>query len=197
MGPPARALCAVAAAAALAAACSGPEPESGHALFATPQVAPLALSPDGRELYVANTAADTVAVVDTAGRRVVAEIAVGLQPASLAVRPDGLQLVVANHLSDSVAVVDTDPRSATRHRVVQIVQDLGADGVTRFDEPLGMAFASDAKAYVALSSRNQVAVLEREGARWQVRPARPGTARARRRPPRRSRTRAPWPARSR
>jgi YVTN family beta-propeller protein len=156
----------------LLAGCGSTEAEGGYAVFASPQVDPIALSPDERELYAVNTPNGTVSVVDTARRRVVAEIDVGLEPASLAVRPDGRQLLVSNHVSDSVAVVDVDPASPHRHRVVQVVQDLDEDGVTRFDEPLGIAFASDEKAYVALSSRNQIAVLERRGERWRVKRAR-------------------------
>jgi hypothetical protein len=44
--------------------CDFHEP-AGHALFASPQVAPLALSADGRRLYVANTTSNTVGVIDT------------------------------------------------------------------------------------------------------------------------------------
>ena len=156
---------------ALAVGCArGGEP-TGHALFASPLVSPIALSADGL-LYVAHTTSDTVQVVDTATRKIVAEIPVGLEPVSVALRPDGKQLFVSNHVSDSVAVIDADPQSPTRHDVVQIIQDLDSRGATLFDEPVGIAFASDEKAYVALSSRNEIAVLLREGLRWRVRPER-------------------------
>ena len=151
--------------------CDFHEP-AGHALFASPQVAPLALSADGRRLYVANTTSNTVGVIDTWRLREIDEIAVGIEPVSLALRPDGRQLFVSNHVSDSVNVIDTDPASPTRHSVVATLQDLDARGATRFDEPVGIAFASDEKAYVALSSRNEIAVAVREGARWRVRPER-------------------------
>jgi YVTN family beta-propeller protein len=146
---------------------------AGHALFASPQVAPLALSADGRRLYVANTTSNTVGVIDTTGRREVEEIAVGLEPVSLALRPDGGELFVSNHVSDSVDVIDTDPASPMRHRVVATLQDLDARGATRFDEPVGIAFASNDKAYVALSSRDEIAVLRRDAeGRWRVQPER-------------------------
>ena len=77
-----------------------------------------------------------------------------------AVRPDGKEVWVANHVSDSVSVIDTDPVSASYRQVVETIQDLRSDGATLFDEPVGIAFASNAKAYVALSSRNQVAVVD-------------------------------------
>ena len=151
--------------------CDFHEP-AGHALFASPQVAPLALSADGRRLYVANTTSNTVGVIDTLRRREIDQIAVGIEPVSLALRPDGRQLFVANHVSDSVNVIDTDPRSPTHRQVVATLQDLDARGATRFDEPVGIAFASNDKAYVALSSRDEIAVALREGGRWRLSPER-------------------------
>lgn len=59
-----------------------------------------------------------------------------------------------------MSVIDADPASETYHQVIATVQDLDASGVTRFDEPVGIAFASDAKAYVALSSRDEIAVVD-------------------------------------
>jgi YVTN family beta-propeller protein len=156
---------------ALGAECGFHEPK-GHALFASPQSNPLALSRKGDRLYVANTTSGSVSVVDTRSRRVLEEIAVGIAPVGIALRPDGSQLWVANHVSDSVSVVDTDRRSPTYHQVVATVQDLDAAGVTRFDEPVAIAFASDSKAYVSLSSRNEIAVVEIGEGGYRVRPQR-------------------------
>jgi YVTN family beta-propeller protein len=44
--------------------------------------------------------------------------------------------------------------------VVETIQVLDANGVTQLDEPVGIAFASNTKAYVALSSRNRIAVVD-------------------------------------
>ena len=134
--------------------------EAGFELFESPQVNPLALSPDASRLYVANTTANTVEVIDTATRARLAVVRVGIEPVALALRPDGKQLWVANHVSDSVSVVDTDPASATLHAVIETVQQVDANGVTAFDEPVGIAFASNQKAYVALSSRNRIAIVD-------------------------------------
>ncbi len=137
------------------------EPPTGHPGFASPQAAPVALSPSGAELYVVNTPADVLEVIDTATRRVVQRVPVGIDPVSVAVRPDGSEVWVSNHVSDSVSVVDVDPASPTRHHVVGTVTAWDASGqVTDFDEPVGIAFASDQKAYVALSSRNRIAVVD-------------------------------------
>ena len=56
----------------------------------------LALSPDGRRLYVAEAGINAVGVIDTETHRVLGHIPVGWFPSKLAVTPDGRHLVVAN-----------------------------------------------------------------------------------------------------
>ena len=132
----------------------------GRQLFESPQVNPLVLNEAGTVLYVANTTSNSVSVVDTGTNAVLTTIAVGLDPASLAVRPTANELWVSNHVSDTVSIIDIAPGSPTENSVIDTIQALNADGVTEFDEPVGIAFtpAGD-KAYVALSSRNQIAVI--------------------------------------
>lgn len=145
-----------------AAAAEGPHDPLrgvGHPGFLSPHVRPLARV--GGALLVANTPADTVDVIDVESRRVVRRIPVGIQPVAVEVRPDGHEAWVANHVSDSVSVIDTDPASPTRFQVVATIQDLDPLTLaTRFDEPAGIAFAGDAKAYVALSSTDRIAVVD-------------------------------------
>lgn len=135
---------------------------TGHQTYASPQASPLALSPDGSTLYVASTTSNRVHVIDTASRSVVDAIPVGMEPVSVAVRPGADELWVTNHVSDSVSVIDIDPASASFRLVVETVQAMDSSSlVTRFDEPVGLAFTGDgSKAYVALSSRNDVAVVD-------------------------------------
>lgn len=129
--------------------------------FASPNADPIARSPVVSEVYVANTPADTLDVIDVTSRQVTARVPVGIDPVSVAVRPDGKEVWVSNHVSDTVSVVDVDPASRTRYQVVATVTAWSEDGwVTDFDEPVGIAFANDAKAYVALSSRNMIAVVD-------------------------------------
>lgn len=131
----------------------------GHLTFMSPHASPIALT--GGSVFVANTPADTVDVIDAASRTVTARVRVGIDPVGLAVRPDGNEVWVANHVSDSVSVIDADPASPTYLQVVATVQEIGSfGGRTRFDEPVGVAFASDEKAYVSLSSENQVAIVD-------------------------------------
>ncbi|NNL64685.1 MAG: hypothetical protein HKP30_00440 [Myxococcales bacterium] len=131
----------------------------GQQTFSSPQSKPIVLSADGSLLFVANTTSGTVSVIDTSGNMLVAEVEVGLEPCSLGLKPDGSELWVSNHLSDSVSVIDL-AAGDTQYRVIETIQDLDASGVSQFDEPVGIAFASNSKAYVALSSRNDVAVID-------------------------------------
>ena len=129
-----------------------------HSSHMSPHARPIVLG--GDYVYVANTPSDTVDVIHAKTRDVVKRIAVGIDPVGLAIRPDGKELWVTNHISDSVSVIDTDPKKSTFHHVVGTVQDFDQQTKsTRFDEPVGIAFANDSKAYVALSSENQIAVI--------------------------------------
>ncbi len=138
----------------------GPRTEPvGYPGFTSPHAQPIALHPSLPYAYVTNTAGDTVEVIETTSLRIVGRIGVGIDPVSLAVRPDGSEVWVSNHISDSVSVIDADPTSTTFHTVIDTVQEISG-GVTAFDEPVGVAFADDTKAYVALSSRNEIAVVD-------------------------------------
>jgi YVTN family beta-propeller protein len=135
-----------------------PPAKIGHPPFMSPHASPIALH--GNRVFVVNTPSDTVDVIDTESREIVARIDVGIDPVGIAVRPDGNEVWVANHVSDSVSVIDTDTMSPTYLQVVATVQEFDRrTKATRFDEPVGVAFASNEKAYVALSSENKIAVI--------------------------------------
>ena len=76
----------------------------------------IALSPDGRLLYVTATNVDLLSVVDTATAAVVAEVDLnvlgdalqGFYPNALAVSPDGTRLYIADAGINAVQVVDVD-----------------------------------------------------------------------------------------
>jgi YVTN family beta-propeller protein len=131
----------------------------GHPTFVSPHASPIAVG--GRFVFVVNTPSDTVDVINTGTRKIVARVNVGIDPVGIAVRPDGKEVWVSNHVSDSVSVIDNDPSSPTYLNVVATVQEFDRKAKsTRFDEPVGIAFASNEKAYVALSSENQIAVVD-------------------------------------
>ncbi|MEM7232237.1 MAG: ankyrin repeat domain-containing protein, partial [Planctomycetota bacterium] len=113
------------------------------------------------QVFVANTPADTVDVIDAKSRKVTKRIPVGVDPVTIAVRPDGKELWVSNHVSDSVSVIDNVKGSPNYLHVVATIQQFDErTKATRFDEPVGIAFAGNEKAYIALSSENRIAVVD-------------------------------------
>jgi YVTN family beta-propeller protein len=144
--------------------CTAPPPNpheaAGYQTYASPQSNPITLSADGAWLYVANTTSNSVSLIRTSDLRIMRNVPTGLEPVSLAVRPNGLELWVSNHVSDSVSVIDVDETSVSFGQVIETIQSLDAHGATEFDEPVGIAFASNSKAYVALSSRNRIAIVD-------------------------------------
>ena len=133
--------------------------EIGHPAFMSPHFSPIVISQD--KVFVANTPCDTIDVLDAKSGGLFRRIPVGLDPVSLAIRPDCRELWVSNHVSDSVSVIDLDQSKRTFMHVVATVQDIDPETkATRFDEPMGIAFASNRKAYVALSSENKIAVVD-------------------------------------
>ena len=130
----------------------------GYPLMESPHFNPIAIN--GDFVYVTNTPSSTVDVIDKNSEKIVERIHVGIDPVSIAVRPDGKEVWVSNHVSDSVSVIDTDPKSPTFHVVIATIQEFDDNKATTFDEPVGIAFASNEKAYVALSSENQIAVVD-------------------------------------
>ena len=137
---------------------SQPPAAVGHPAFMSPHASPIAVS--GGMVFVVNTPAATVDIIDADSHAIARRVNVGIEPVGVAVRPDGKEVWIANHVSDSVSVIDTDPASPTRFHVIATVQDFdAATKATRFDEPVGIAFASNEKAYVSLSSENKIAVV--------------------------------------
>ena len=141
-------------------AVQSPVPEGiGHPVFASPHSRPITVV--GGFVYVANTPGDTVDVIDPDAHTIVNRINVGIDPVSVVRRPDGMEVWVANHVSDTVSVIDTNPASPTFQNVVATVQAIDPVYLsTEFDEPVGIAFAGNEKAYVALGPDNEIAVVD-------------------------------------
>src|SRR5690606_36498185 len=68
----------------------------------------LALSPDGKRLYVANGRARTVSVIDLETNDVVANVRVGERPWGIGLTSDGKFFYTANGPSNNVSVIDTE-----------------------------------------------------------------------------------------
>jgi len=74
----------------------------------------MALSPDGKTVWVALGRANHVAEVDRASRQVRNTILVGKRAWGLAAHPDGKTVYVANGLSDNMTLIDTAAGKAVR-----------------------------------------------------------------------------------
>jgi len=66
----------------------------------------MALSPDGRLLYVVCEASDELRVVDLQSGKVVNAVAIGRLPRGIVLSRDGRQIYVTNSWSDTVSVID-------------------------------------------------------------------------------------------
>jgi YVTN family beta-propeller protein len=110
----------------------------------------MALSPDGKELYVACEASHTVIVVDAAARRKLAEIAAGGHPTDVAFSPDGTRAYVSNRLDDSVSVINVAAR-----KVIETIP-VG-------DEPHGVLTDRSGKhLYVLNTSSDSISMIDTE-----------------------------------
>jgi len=108
----------------------------------------LAVSQDGRELYLTCEASDSVIVVDVVSRRKVAEIDVAGQPNDVTFSPNGELAYVTNRLGDSLSVIDVKQR-----RLVRTVP-VG-------DEPHGVLLDHSGKrAYVLNTASSDISVLD-------------------------------------
>ena len=140
---------------------------TGHLNFESPHSRPIAVHPDGDRVYVVNTPSDTVDVIGTETYEILDRIRVGVEPVGIGIKPDGTEVWVSNHVSDSVSVIDSDASNITYHQVLHTIQVFDEDTKsTRFDEPMSIAFVDDEKAYIALSSTNEIAAVD--VASWEV-----------------------------
>jgi YVTN family beta-propeller protein len=118
--------------------------------FESPQVHPLALTPDGTRLLAVNTPDNRLSVFQLTGDTPVlsAEIPVGLEPVSVAAR-NNQEAWVTNWLSDSVSVIDL-----TAGNVIRTI-DVG-------DEPTDVVFAGQQRemVFVCVSGLSQVKVYD-------------------------------------
>ncbi|HUH67639.1 MAG TPA: YncE family protein [Mycobacterium sp.] len=103
------------------------ESEAVAAVPVDNQVTDLAVTPDGSRLYALTSKRNSyyqydqgaIAVIDTATRRVIDTIAVGVSPDTLRISPDGTRIYVIHPDTHSISAVDP----ATRSTKIIVLQD--------------------------------------------------------------------------
>ena len=120
--------------------------EESAGLDATPSG--LAVSADGKSLWVARILHNDIVRIDLDSRTIAAPVPVGVHPYRPVLSPDGSVLAVSNWGAASVSLVD-----AARGAVLATVKTL--------DHPSDLVFSPDGKAlFVAQSNRNLVAAVD-------------------------------------
>lgn len=117
-----------------------------YVLFESGQVRPLAFSSDGKRIFVTNTPAGRLDIVELADEelQLVDSVSVGLEPVAVAARDDS-EVWVVNHLSDSVSIVAVGVQPHVRRTLL-----VG-------DEPRDIVFAGadGQRAFIAAAFRGQ------------------------------------------
>ena len=122
--------------------------------------APLALSPDGAELWVASAEVDALHVIDTRTDALVATVPVCSHPTNVAMTPDGESVLATCASANEVVVVDRAARVVSA-RIGE------ADGIGR--EPRHLVIAPDGgRAFVSAYVGDVVTTLVRNGKRFRV-----------------------------
>jgi YVTN family beta-propeller protein len=107
------------------------------------------VSPDGNEIWVANSQEGTVSVIDVASKKVVDTLAANVQSANrLKITPDGAHVFISGLRLENVVVLDAH----TRKEVKKIKVGRGAAGIQM--QPDG------SRAFVACTPDNYVSVID-------------------------------------
>lgn len=132
------------------------------------------VSPDGKEMWVANAGDGTVSILNLAGMKVVETLNADVKGANrLKFTTDGKQVFISSLSKPTVAVLD----SATRQQVTQINLGAGAAGIQMQPDGTRVYVASTAGNYVAVIDPKTGAIIGRidagpepDGMAWAVRP---------------------------
>jgi YVTN family beta-propeller protein len=122
---------------------------------------PIAVTPDGAEVWATMPDSDVLSVIDTKTDRRVATVPAAGRPSSVAVTPDGRLVLAACATCNQLAIVDRASRA--------VLQVLGEDeGIGR--EPRNIVLSPDGThAYVSAYVGDSVTELERVGDAFAVR----------------------------
>ncbi|MHB2019980.1 MAG: YncE family protein, partial [Candidatus Xenobia bacterium] len=108
----------------------------------------IAISPDGKLLYVCNQGNATVSVVDTSSMNEIDHVAVGVAPTRIAIRPDGTKVYVTCKGSNAVYVISN-------------ASGYSSASIPVGNAPVGIAVSSDgSKVFVSNSSSANVSIID-------------------------------------
>jgi YVTN family beta-propeller protein len=132
----------------------------------------IAVTPDGRQVWITNRAADTVTVLDAETLEPLAELEAGAFPIRAEVTGDGRWVLVTNAKGNDLSVFSTKELTEA-HRVAFTAVSKGDEGRLfrdRFGEssvPIGIEVVDDLKlAYVAHANADDISIVDLET--WQV-----------------------------
>jgi YVTN family beta-propeller protein len=107
------------------------------------------VSPDGRELWAANSQDGTVSIIDVGARKVVQTLVLNTQRSNrLKFTPDGTRVLVSDLTRGDLLILD----AATRREVKRISLGHGAAGI--------LVAADGSRAFVAVSPDDCVAIVD-------------------------------------
>ncbi|HTF02486.1 MAG TPA: YncE family protein, partial [Bacteroidia bacterium] len=109
----------------------------------------VAISPDGKHVFVANIEDLTVSVIDTSTLQQTAVVTVNNDPQSIAVSPDGRYVYVADFTGGTVSVIDTTQSPMTVTQTITIT-----------DGPYAIAVSPDGKTVCTANEQNTVSVID-------------------------------------
>jgi YVTN family beta-propeller protein len=115
------------------------------------------VSPDGKEIWVANAQDGTATIIDLASKKVTATVAIGVKGANrLKFTPDGKQVLISGLGSrgdDSTSGGDLEVLDAVSRKSIKLLQ-LGGGSAGILIPPTGD------RAYVAVSAKGNIAVVD-------------------------------------
>ncbi len=130
----------------------------GHSVLVGEHPSDLALSRDGRVLYVAVRRPSRVLAIDVASERIFASVPTLLHPAALALSQDGSRLYVAQSDDDSVGVIDT----RTNALLAQIPVALRTARLHNFGASPNALCVRGTDLFVSLGAENAVALVRND-----------------------------------
>ena len=117
----------------------------------------LAISPDGKTLWVVDNLANDVRPVDATSLQPGAPIKVGRYPYAAIASTDGKTLYVSNWDENTLTVIDTATQKATG--AIDVGTHNGASRLVS-DHPTALALGKDGRLFVALANADAVAVVD-------------------------------------